>query len=105
MNTAKIKNQPSTLSGVIVLSALSLIPLQAHSNYTPLSASTNSHFELKDKIVFGSKSAETFSPILETTSSNTNQLLVEVFEKMYKNSSPLDADMAKVLSDNVIDLF
>ena len=35
----------------------------------------------------------------------TIELLAKVYERMAENSKPLNADMAKVLSDNIFDLF
>lgn len=41
----------------------------------------------------------------EVDDSETISLLVKTYHRMLTQSKPLDADMAKVLQDNIFDLF
>lgn len=89
-------NSPATLSGIIMMSALAVSsPAHSHSNYY---ASTNGHIIVK-------KSSQTFSAISETKSESIEVMLVKVFDRMSKNTKALDDDFARILSENIFDLF
>ena len=51
------------------------------------------------------KSAQTFSSVTETKSDSIDVMLVKVFDRMSKNTKTLDDDFARILSENILDLF
>lgn len=91
-------NSPATLSGIIMMSALAVSsPAHSHSNYYA-NANANGHIIVK-------KSSQTFSAISETKSESIEVMLVKVFDRMSKNTKALDDDFARILSENIFDLF
>ena len=54
------------------------------------------------------KTSKTFSALGVTNPTDVHEvdnLMLQVFEKISKNSKPLDPEFAKILSDNMLDLF
>ena len=91
-------NSPSTISGIIMLTALATTPAHSsHANYFNQAKSDNN--------IIMSKSSQTFSDVLEVKLVNTEDLLVRVFEKMSRESRPLEEDFARILSEDMFDLF
>lgn len=96
VNTAS-RNSP-TLSGIIMMSALAASPTaQSHNTYYNPTKS-DGHIIMK-------KSAQTFSSVTETKSDSIDVMLVKVFDRMSKNTKTLDDDFARILSENILDLF
>ena len=91
------KNSP-TLSGIIMISALAAAST-AHSHSSYYSSPTS------DGHIIVKKSAQTFSSLTETKSDSVDVMLVEVFDRMSKNTKALDDDFARILSENILDLF
>lgn len=96
VNTAS-RNSP-TLSGIIMMSALAATSTaHSHNNYYNPTKS-DGHIIMK-------KSAQTFSSVTETKSDSIDVMLVKVFDRMSKNTKTLDDDFARILSENILDLF
>jgi|TARA_R110002124_G_C8944932_1_gene512925 hypothetical protein len=96
VNTAS-RNSP-TLSGIIMMSALAATSTaHSHNNYYNPTKS--------DEHIIMKKSAQTFSSVTETKSDSIDVMLVKVFDRMSKNTKTLDDDFARILSENILDLF
>lgn len=68
-------NSPSTISGIIMLTALATTPAHSsHANYFNQAKADNN--------IIMSKSSQTFSDVLEVKLVNTEDLLVRVFENV-----------------------
>lgn len=90
-------NSPSTISGIIMLTALATTPAHSHANYFNQAKADNN--------IIMNKSSQTFSDVLEVKVVSTEDLLVRVFEKMSRESRPLEEDFARILSEDMFDLF
>lgn len=91
-------NSPSTWSGIVMLTALATAPIaHGHTNHF--------NYPKADKHIATIKSSQTFSDVVEVKSESTGDMLVRVFERMSKESKPLDEDFARVLSEDMFDLF
>lgn len=94
-----------TLTGVILATALSSASINTYAN------KSLPHSDAFYKVAMPAdlnKTSETFSALGLSNTSNVNEvdnLILQVFEKISKNSKPLDSDFAKILSDNMLDLF
>lgn len=97
VNTAS-RSSP-TLSGIIMMSALAATST-AHSHNNNYYNPTKS-----DEHIIMKKSAQTFSSVTETKSDSIDVMLVKVFDRMSKNTKTLDDDFARILSENILDLF
>lgn len=98
LNSKVLQSPPSTFSGIIMLGALATIPLQSHANYFDYSG-------LTDKHILAKKTSQSSSSVYEFKSEGAESMLVRVFERMSKDSMPLDEDFARVLSEDILDLF
>lgn len=90
-----------TLSGVILSTALTT-PLYAQSYYKDTELFPNGSFEVKTK-----KTPETFSAVQINSyqqDMNIDEMLVNVFERMSRESKVTDNEISRVLSENMLDL-
>lgn len=90
-------NSPSTLSNIVMITALATAPIQSYAGYY-------SQPKAEDHIIV-KKASQTYSSIEETQTASAEAMLVRVFERMNEGSKPLDDDFARVLSENILDLF
>ncbi|EHU3426937.1 hypothetical protein ACT4ZY_13970 [Acinetobacter baumannii] len=96
-----------TLTGVMIATALGGASINAYP--TPNMGIPPHHEAFYKTSQFDiSSTSETFSPLALSNSSEINEidnLMLQVFEKISKDSKPLDEKFAKILSDNILDLF
>jgi len=93
-----------TLTGVMLATALGTASFNTHANANALYAPDI----YKASKIDLSETSKTFSSLDITKKSEVleiDSLLIQAFEKISKNSKPLDEDFAKILSDNILDLF
>ena len=92
---------PLTLGGALLTTALST-PLYAHGYYNNPKAVQNGSYAVKSN-----KTPETFSGVQIRSSPqdmNIDNMIISVFEKMSKESVVTDSEIAKIMSDNMLDL-
>lgn len=88
---------PSTLNSLIMVTALAATPLPSYANQY-------SHPK-PNRHIITNKVPSTFSSITETKPESIESMLVQVYERMNNNPKQLDDDFARILSENVLDLF
>lgn len=94
-----------TLTGVIFATALGSASISTYANH-----SMPSHHEAlyKTPQIDLNKTSQTFSSLVLSNQFDiheTDNLMIQVFEKISKDSKPLNEKFAKILSDNILDLF
>ncbi|HFG6880740.1 MULTISPECIES: hypothetical protein [Acinetobacter calcoaceticus/baumannii complex] len=95
-----------TLTGVIIATALGSFSLGDHANnlFNPSAHEIIQKKEYLDNSFI----PKTFTSV-DVKDSNLNEsldnLIVNLFEKISLNAKPLEEDLAKLLSENLIDLF
>ncbi|ENV53872.1 MULTISPECIES: hypothetical protein [Acinetobacter] len=101
------KSIPPTLTGVMLVTAfLSSSSVISQSNH--LSFKDSSEIFPKTHYVDLSKTPETFSAVSYATNHGEallDDLMMDFFEKLSYESKPLDPEFAKILSDNILELF
>lgn len=90
-------NSPTTLTNIVMITALATAPVQSYAGYYN-DPKTEENIVVKN-------ASETYSSITETKTHSAEAMLVRVFERMNEGSKPLDDDLARVLSENILDLF
>jgi len=95
-----------TLTGVIIATALGSFSIADKINnfYTPnVHELTQNTAHLSNRFI-----TETFTSV-DVRETNLNEsldnMLIDLFEKISLNAKPLEEDLAKLLSENFIDLF
>ena len=95
-----------TLTGVILASAVSSASINTYANKS-LSHTPEAFYKSVAQTDLN-KTSKTFSALGVTNPTDVHEvdnLMLQVFEKISKNSKPLDPEFAKILSDNMLDLF
>lgn len=95
-----------TLTGIVFATALGSASINTFANV----AVTPHHHEAFHKApsIDLNSTAQTFSSVALTHPSQISEidnLMLQVFENISKDSKPLDEKFAKILSDNLLDLF
>lgn len=95
-----------TLTGVILATALSSASINTYAN-TSFSHNHDAFYKAAMPTDLN-KTSKTFSALDVINASDVHEvdnLMLQVFDKISKNSKPLDPEFAKILSDNMLDLF
>ena len=96
-----------TLTGIIFATALGSASI---NTYASPNINIPHHHEAfyKTSQIDLNKTSQTFSSLALSNPSDIHEidsLMLQVFEKISKDSKPLDEKFAKILSDNILDLF
>lgn len=107
MSSLSMSNSISpTLTGVILATALGSASFNSYASYLNNVHSSDTFHKTQELDL--SKTSQTFSAISidkDHEEVEIDNLMIEFFEKISKNSKPLDPEFAKILSDNMLDLF
>lgn len=107
MSSLKIRETITpTLTGVILATALGSASINTYANKS-LPHNHEAFYKVATQNDLN-KTAKTFSALELVNSSDVHEvdnLMLQVFEKISKNSKPMDPEFARILSDNILDLF
>ena len=103
MSSLTVRNSISpTLTGVMLATVLGSASINTYAKmYIPEPFYNTPAKDLN-------KTNQTFSSVISRSrdeSQEIDSLIVKVFEKFGKDSKPLDDEFARILSDNILDLF
>ena len=95
-----------TLTGVMLATALGSASINTYANKS-LSHNHEAFYKVATQNDLN-KTSKTFSALGLLNPSDVHEvdnLMLQVFEKMSKNSKSMDPEFARLLSDNILDLF
>jgi|GEM_PF-2213356 len=96
-----------TLTGVMLATALGSMSFNTSAHQPNLPVHEYTYNRTSSRLDLNS-TMETFTSVQYKSSDNSQELgklIVNVFEKVASGAAPLSDDFAKILSDNILDLF
>jgi hypothetical protein len=101
-NLSTFSSKPQLTLGGVLLSTALIAPLYAHGYYKTANSYQSGSFELKSTETPETFSAVQIRPYNEEMS--IDDMLITVFERMSKESTITDDEIARIMSDNMLDL-